>query len=453
VLHIVTGCFANAMGQLPELGLRTAEKDVVNRAWSQHLVLFSSAASYRRLADFYFFLSCFLLFLTAAASLLRFELDQLIKEDVTSGLWGWNHTEELDTTLRWVIVVVPVLSGVVATVMQRKRALQKWSVLYASSMQIVAEIYKFRARVLEYDVPSVHSHQEHGSGKEAEEARVSGHGASARLTRMKFVTCVQKIFSNVLDGDMSNDALNAKGGSLQGGKLDVKVAEAVLQNHVEKNLLHLGRTARKGWKLSKVTPDLDSTMQKKKSAAKEDITTTVDIFDDVEEDDLRSPISIETYMQRRMKPMLLYYSSKAPKMSRKLSMLEYLIMFLDGALVILALPGDLNHWVSFTVTVRVLIMNIIQYTAYAPQLGSLNNGVRDLQNLVTWWDSLSVIDRRTRNAKLLAVSTVEQVMLNHASSRTAEISNIVNPSSVAEQTMDSTDEKASPSSMRNKRSD
>jgi hypothetical protein len=47
-------------------------------------------------------------------------------------------------------------------------------------------------------------------------------------------------------------------------------------------------------------------------------------------------------------------------------------------------------------------------------------GIHDLQNLRTWWDSLSVIDRRTRMAKNHAVMVLEQAVLNQAMARTSE---------------------------------
>ena len=40
------------------------------------------------------------------------------------------------------------------------------------------------------------------------------------------------------------------------------------------------------------------------------------------------------------------------------------------------------------------------------------------QNLLTWWDSLSYVDRRTRSAKQRVVSVLENAVLGVSSART-----------------------------------
>merc|ERR1711920_24220 len=102
--------------------------------------------------------------------------------------------------------------------------------------------------------------------------------------------------------------------------------------------------------------------------------------------------------------MLIRYSKKAPQLHRRLQFLEHLNMIANAAAVAIAVPGTLSHWVSFAVSVKVLIMNITEYQAYGMRLGAINGGLRDLRNLGTWWNSLSVIDRRTRMAKTHVVT-------------------------------------------------
>ena len=49
------------------------------------------------------------------------------------------------------LLFIPIASSVVAAVISQKRLIQKWATMKTAASQIVAEIYKFRTDVLEYD--------------------------------------------------------------------------------------------------------------------------------------------------------------------------------------------------------------------------------------------------------------------------------------------------------------
>jgi len=56
----------------------------------------------------------------------------------------------------------------------------------------------------------------------------------------------------------------------------------------------------------------------------------------------------------------------------------------------------------------------IDYYQLRTERDTRNNSLGDFQNLLTWWDSLSIIDKRTRKAKEKALSSVENgVLLLH----------------------------------------
>lgn len=422
VVQVVSGCFANGASQLPELGLRSAENDVVLSAWSQHLMLFSSAASYKRLSDLYFFLAVTLLFLTAVISVLMVELPRLLDEPMVY---------EGKMTLRVGIVVVPILSGVIGTVMQRKRAIQKWSLLTTSSMRIVAEIYKFRARVLEYDLPACAQGFEGLDALDSDLAN-AGRGRLARQARSRFVKAIQVIFGRVLDGDMSKDSLSMRGlaASINRPSGEPAVTPEALLVHVQERLLRADRAScccccRRRSARVHPAPEGDRMGDGRSGDEQLQLGSASsflgqDVFFDVEEDDYTSALSIETYVHKRVRPLLLHFSRKAGRLHWRMSILEYSMILLDSSIVVLGVLEGLHPWVGFAVAVRVLLMNTLQYLAYAPQLGALNHGIGELQNLLTWWDSLSVIDRRTRAAKHRIVCTAEQAMLGDAASRASE---------------------------------
>ena len=98
-------------------------------------------------------------------------------------------------------------------------------------------------------------------------------------------------------------------------------------------------------------------------------------------------------------------------------------MLMNAAAVLLAIPVW-NNWVTLVIATKAIILSVIQYQAYHLRLSALNAGVRDIQNLMTWWHSMSIIDRRTRMAKVEAVIVTEQAVLNEACARTGEVASV-----------------------------
>lgn len=60
-----------------------------------------------------------------------------------------------------------------------------------------------------------------------------------------------------------------------------------------------------------------------------------DVFFDVEEDDYTSALSIETYVHKRVRPLLLHFSRKAGRLHWRMSILEYSMILLDSSIVVL----------------------------------------------------------------------------------------------------------------------
>jgi hypothetical protein len=201
----------------------------------------------------------------------------------------------------------------------------------------------------------------------------------------------------------------------------------------------------------------------------------VDILDDdearvgVEADDYVSPMTIETYVEYRLRVLLGLFQKEAPPLSSKLSRLETLAILITASGTLLAAVG-LQAWVAFTValgtTVRgweiqvdhtrarhrrlneyesvvditfnnsrtfeftifhkvegikwqipkPQVSNFIQYNCLSPRLSSLNNAIRDLRNAMILMDSLSVVEKRTTEKKTFAVQLVESAVLNSITS-------------------------------------
>jgi hypothetical protein len=413
VLQVVTGCFANSSGRLAELGLGTAEAHAILRAWRHHLILYRSAVKQREAADRYFAIQTILLFLTSFAAAVKTE-------------FVLENAQEWENSLYVLVIALPILTGLVSTWMQQQRNLVKWRVLWASAMRIVVQIYKFRARVLEYDTEATHSPQ----NAEGEEDAATSQAEPGRRARVLFVKHIQDIFATVLEGEMSAEPLDVNM-TQQDSERGVPVDETQLREHVLQNLLHISEPSRGCLDLcscmrrrpSRPAPRMVQSAELNGEEVRED---TKDIFCIVEEDDFKSSISIESYIEHRMKPIMLYFGRVSPQLAQRLRVLQALSAIFNVAVVALALPQGVNlgHWLTLFVSLKVLIMNVIEYAAYGVQLAALNTGTKDLQNLLTWWESLSVIDRRTRQAKTRAVATLEQAMLKAFTARTGEVASV-----------------------------
>ena len=144
------------------------------------------------------------------------------------------------------------------------------------------------------------------------------------------------------------------------------------------------------------------------------------VVDKTEEDDLISPIPIETYIEYRQRPVTMAFQKNGPIISNKISALEMTGTVLMSCGSVLAVI-KLGTWVALVIATVAILQNVSEYLGLTQERASINNGLSDLQNLRTWWEALSVVDRRTRKSKELAVCTVEKAIIQRAAARAAAV--------------------------------
>uniref|UniRef100_A0A7S3JU93 Uncharacterized protein n=1 Tax=Aureoumbra lagunensis TaxID=44058 RepID=A0A7S3JU93_9STRA len=376
VLSILTGCFSSIDGGIPELGLGSAETSCVLNAWQLYLLLKHSAS------QFYFYGLCLywiLLLLNVLTSL-------------ASTIYASSNkyaTKNMNTdVLRNIIVILPVLSTFIATTRVRSRNIDKASICNTGAAYILSEIYYFRTRTGLYDSSIIHK-----TTNDFDKVQ-----KSTTSPRAIFVQEIQRIFSAIIDSDVGNSST---------------LATTKKQHDQEAGLhsqfyAHLKQYVTENEPTLTPIENLDTTMN--------DNNTTIFPFQkhsdafDVVEDDLVTPLSIESYIQCRAKPTAHYFQKCAPRLSSALSLLELLTNIVTSAGALLALINR-AELVSFTVALAVAISNIIEFFALRPQLDTANAAVRDVQNMLSWFCAQSLVDRRTRTAKQHAVRVVEQAIL------------------------------------------
>ena len=99
-------------------------------------------------------------------------------------------------------------------------------------------------------------------------------------------------------------------------------------------------------------------------------------------------------------------------------LLEYGAILCNTGGAVLAVLGKAD-FIPITVAAAQLAMALGDYFYIPSQLAAANSGLQELHNLLNWWDGQSLIQRKTRAAKLKACTIVETAFLNVVASRTA----------------------------------
>ena len=119
--------------------------------------------------------------------------------------------------------------------------------------------------------------------------------------------------------------------------------------------------------------------------------------------------------------MAIYLEKRAPVLSRRLQFLELSSQMCNASSAILAVAG-LSSYVAIPIALSALLQSLIEYYALVTQVSACNTALRDVKKLMTWWESLSMIDRRARHSRAHAVQTCENAILMAISSRTTSVS-------------------------------
>lgn len=164
---------------------------------------------------------------------------------------------------------------------------------------------------------------------------------------------------------------------------------------------------------------------------------------EAEYDDLLTAINTQCYMLDRAKKVSVYLERRSPVLARHLQLLEFFAQTMTSASAILALVG-FAQWVAIPISVATLTHSIIEYYDLPQQVTVNNNSLRDVHNLMTWWNSLSMIDRRSRHAKAHAAGVLEGAIL--ASVSASASSSVSNKNADNKQPSDEGEENAGTSS-------
>ena len=142
----------------------------------------------------------------------------------------------------------------------------------------------------------------------------------------------------------------------------------------------------------------------------------------VDDDYLVGPLSIDTYVTFRVRPLAERLEKQAVKLAVRLTLLDILGFMFSGAGAILA-AYTYNSWISLTVALNAVVNSITEFTQLRNQVVSTNLALRELHAILVWWDSLSLVKRRTPAVQAQIVSVTEEAFLSIVDAHTTAASN------------------------------
>lgn len=131
-----------------------------------------------------------------------------------------------------------------------------------------------------------------------------------------------------------------------------------------------------------------------------------DAAEDVPIDDGFSPMTGEDYIAFRLIPLLRKYDTLSPRLYCAVSVFQVCIFLATAVNTGLAM---MKHTVYIPAMVSFVgsLNAISDYEMLNQRLTAVNAANATLQNLLIWWDSLSLVDRRLNSSKQYLVETTE----------------------------------------------
>jgi len=328
----------------------------------------------------------------------------------------------------------------------------------------VDQIYKYRLRTAQYDTMAPLPNDDPDAEPVSPKMREI-------MARLKFVETCQKIYSFAISTEVS------KGGALQMGQMaklqtqypnERKVFLDRLLTHVKKNHYHtkptkgdgdeeqksstkasaggkkgslMGLPFKKKNKVAVLADNFIAEAGEALQAAEDAIESAVEKVEAAAAgvaggeakdegggdelgakitggiDNLISPIAIESYIDKRARHITSYLEVRAPIMSWRSTCVEFISMLANTSGAVLAVL-EYGTWVSITVAVGAVAMAIADYFYIGSQLAATNRALEESHNMLIWWDSLSLVQRKKRSCKLQCATVIEGSILNLISART-----------------------------------
>jgi len=144
----------------------------------------------------------------------------------------------------------------------------------------------------------------------------------------------------------------------------------------------------------------------------------------IDDDYLAGPMTIDTYMTYRVRPVMAMLQSRAESRSRLLSILEIVGFCIQSSGAIFG-TFAYTEWVALTVALAAVVQSFIEFMSLRDQVTAVNLALVQLQTQLVFWDSLSIVRRRTPVVKMQIAKVTEDAILMVVNTHTTAASNTI----------------------------
>ncbi len=344
--------------ELPELGSHREDKKRIKYAWKQYDMLKKNAASLNLIGTTYIRILSLLSFITTLITI-------------------FGGMEQYATYLSIPTVILPILTGVVITMLYTFKPIEKWAVCKIGACLIKSEIYKFRTRTGIYRV----SRQQLSAAQQTEP-----------ITNMEdYRIAARRLFSaKLMEVWKSLEVSEMKLGAL---------------NHLKKQTDNFNSFDQE----DSLEDDEDDPPDFAEINSKENLSCNA-----------CGKLSVENYVKYRLKEQLDYYKVLSPRLKRSLQCFQIMIFLCTAAGSLLAHLG-FSRWVPALMAFIASITTIMEQKQYSLRLSASNSVQMQLEQLKCYWQGLSIIERRKFVNASYMVETTEATVVSQYTAYTQAV--------------------------------
>ena len=217
--------------------------------------------------------------------------------------------------------------------------------------------------------------------------------------RVAFRTTLNHVQSTLLQSNLQNDSLvSPPAGALQarlsGLVKDLSGATRAPTQSKRPQQHHFARLAQR------VVSKVRRSKQKRHDSQERE--------EDTKPDDGLRPLSSQDYIKVRLEPVLRRFEQLCPQLTFRAKLFRVLVIFGTSMGGLLAFLGY-RLWISMVVALTSSLTNIGDYLMLDARLTATKHGVMKLRNLLLWWDSLTLVEKRLTENNEILVETCESV--------------------------------------------
>jgi hypothetical protein len=387
-INMLTAVFCSAYATGVETGMSTVNRSLVLKGWRLHSKLVHSSVQLGRLGSGVDISLAAVMFASTvlAVVLIFFRLEKdRVQEMVLTGYMPDEHSKggspdsapfsNIVDILNVFMLVLPVLGALLMTLQSHFRFGEKWATTHMAASSVVSEIYQFLASVGIYD-------------------------CSASSSRERFLKRLQEISNHLSKAGIQEDDFM---GGYDGSDDLFDTDNEALQNHINVSLYGVyPQTC-----LQRAVSSVFGLCQPSRSAVK---------GNDMLNLDATSQLSTGMYIEKRVEPLIKYYTDwarSAAGFRTKVSVIIFLLLGIGSALAVFSK----SLWIPAVVGAAAFLSSLAHLIVPPGYIVSVNNALTTLNNLDLQWHGSSCQEQQTQSRKSFIITMTERTMLAVASSR------------------------------------